>query len=500
MFNKFKKLVYLGGIYSIGSIFQKAMGFFFIPIYTIYLSPGDYGIVGLMFVTVQLFTRFITPPVTNGFGRHYHAPEYKDKKGLLLFNCFLFLAIQAFVLAMLFCFFKDIVSVAILENRDLVHIVKLYTFILFLEPLCTLLLNFLRLEEKAKLTIFISWGGFLVSASVVLFCLIFLKIGVLALIYGSIIGSIFTFVCIFPIFLKYSTPKISLSVLGPPLRYGYPMIVQGFSIILIQSGDRYVIKIFSSLSNVGLYGFGYNFAAIMQHVLTTPLKQALVPLVLKQEGKPEILKKFVRDNCIYFYLVGMFLCLILSLYSKEAIEIMARRKEFWGSWVIVPVIAFSYLQHGLGYFFGFGLNLAKKVYIISVSVLIAAVVNIGLNFVFVPYWGILGAAFATLISYTVWNGLKIYYSAKFYDLYFDIKRLGYITLIGVGLYLMSIYVANISNFYINMVIKFIILLSYPIIFFITGFFTVKEKEYMRRFWITLRREGVRETYAKIRAI
>ncbi len=122
------------------------------------------------------------------------------------------------------------------------------------------------------------------------------------------------------------------------------------------------------------------------------------------------------------------------------------------------------------------------------------------HFVFVPFWGILGAAYATLISYIVWNGLKIYYSAKFYDLYFDIKRLGHITIIGVGLYLMSIYVANISSIYINIAIKFIILLSYPIIFFITGFFTVKEKEYMRRFWITLRKEGVRETYARIRAV
>jgi hypothetical protein len=65
---------------------------------------------------------------------------------------------------------------------------------------------------------------------------------------------------------------------------------------------------------------------------------------------------------------------------------------------------------------------------------------------------------------------------------------------------MSIYVANIGNFYINMAIKFLILLGYPVIFFITGFFTIKEKEYMQRLWISLRDDGIRETYAKVRAI
>ncbi len=464
------------------------------------MGTSDYGIVGLMSITVGLITKFITPPVTNGFIRYYYAPEYKNKKGLLLFNSFMFLTIQSFVLAMLFYYFRGIISVTILKSSDLIHIVKLYVFILFFQPISSFLLSFLRQEEKAKFLIFISWARFVVSTSVILVSLINLKIGVFALIYGNLIGCVFAFVCVLPVFWKYATHKISFSILKSPLRYGYPLIAQGFSILLIESGDRYVLRMFTSLSNVGLYGFGYNFASIINFTLVTPIKHALQPLILKQEGNPDKLKAFTRKSCTYFYLVGMFLCLTLSLYSREAIEIMARKKEFWGSWVIVPIIAFSYLQHGLGAFFGFGLILSKKVYIISGNTLIAAVVNIGLNFVFVPFWGILGAAFATLISYIVWNSLKVYYSAKFYDLYFELKRLAYITIVGVGLYFTSLYIANYGNLYIDMSIKFLILLSYPIIFFMTGFFTVREKKHMRKFWITLRKEGVRETYAKIRAV
>jgi len=500
MFRNAKRLVYLAGIYSIGSIFEKALAFFFIPIYTTYLGTSDYGIVGLMSVTVGLLSRFVEPPITNGLVRHYYAPEYKNKRGVLLFNSFLFLTLQVWLLAVIFYFFNHIISTIVLASGDLVYIVKIYAFILFFDPLSNLLLTFLRQEEKANFFIFISWLRFLISAGVILFGLILFKIGILALIYGNLVGVIFTVACILPVFWKYCTPKIDRFVLGPPLRFGYPLIVQGFSSLFIQSGDRYVLRIFTSVSNVGLYSFGYSFAGILNVLLITPLKYALQPIVLKQEEEPEKLKTFLRNNCTYFYLIGTFLFLLLSLYSKEAIEIMARNKDFWESWIIVPIIAFCYLQHGLGNFLNWGLGMAKKAFHISGNVLIAAVINIGLNFVFVPFFGILGAALATLISYIVWNCLKIYYSAKFYELYFDLRRLGHISIVGCGLFLVSLFIANNDSLPLNIAIKWLILLAYPAVIFVTGFFTSNERKYMRKLWRSTRVNGFRETYAKIKAI
>ncbi|MFT5501335.1 MAG: O-antigen/teichoic acid export membrane protein, partial [Woeseiaceae bacterium] len=47
---KIKKLVYLGGMYSIGNLMEKGIAFFFIPIYTSYLDTSDYGIIGVMMI------------------------------------------------------------------------------------------------------------------------------------------------------------------------------------------------------------------------------------------------------------------------------------------------------------------------------------------------------------------------------------------------------------------------------------------------------------------
>jgi O-antigen/teichoic acid export membrane protein len=89
---RIKKLIHLSGIYSLGNLVEKGTSFFLIPIYTTYLGTADYGIIGILAVTTGLITKLFFPPVNQGFVRHYYAPEFKNKQGLLLFNCLLFLA------------------------------------------------------------------------------------------------------------------------------------------------------------------------------------------------------------------------------------------------------------------------------------------------------------------------------------------------------------------------------------------------------------------------
>lgn len=487
----FKKLISLGSIYSFGNISEKALSFFLIPIYTAFLSIQDYGIVGLMSISVGLFSRFVSSPIDSAFVRFYYNPEYKDKNGVLLFNLFLLTLLKTTCVAFIFWRISEYLAGVLLNDRTLVYIVKIYALILLLSPFSSLFQALLRLLEKAKYFVFISISRLLLSTCLILYLLIILKMGVLALILGNLFNLVFTVIMTLPVFIKRSTFKLSPALLVPPLKYAYPLLLSGYSNFLIQSGDRYVLRIFNSVSTVGLYSFGYKFASIINIALVTPIKLALSPIVLKQEDDPKAVKHFLRKGATYFYLVGILVCLILSLFSLEVLMLLAKKEEFWRCWVIVPIIGFSYVQHGLGNFVGSGMMMMKKSHHFSGIVLASAVVNIGLNFLFVPRWGILGAAFATMISYIVWNFLKAYYSAKFYDLHFEAGRLLHITIIGFGLYGMSLIVANSSSLAYNIPIKFLLLLCYPLMLFLTGFFNEDEKDYMRKLVSNFRQDGIK---------
>ena len=473
-----KRTIQLGSIYSIGSISQGALFVLLFPIYTSFLSPQDFGIIGLMSITVSLLTRFVSSPINSAFTRFYYAPEYREKSGILLFNLFLWALLIIICCAIIFWQISEYLAGILLQDRNLAHLLKIYALILFLQPFSSLFLCLLRMLERAKYFVFTSISSLLLSAGLTLYLLTVLKKGVLALIVGNLIGLIVTVIMVLPVFIKKSTFKLSHSTLIPPLKYAYPLLLSEYSNLLIQSGDRYVLRIFNSVSTVGLYSFGYQIAGILQTALVTPLKQALQPVVLKQEEDPEAIRHFLRTGATYFYLIGCAACLLISLFSREILMLFARKEVFWAAWVIVPIITYSYVQHGLGNFVGWGMGLMKKSFHVSGIVLVAALMNIGLNFLFVPQWGMLGAASATMLSYIVWNCLKAYYSAKFYDLHFEVGRLLHITGIGFGLYGVSLLVTNSGTIGTDMALKFLFFLGYPLILWSTGFFSKGEKEYL----------------------
>lgn len=496
----YKDVLSLSSVYAIGNIAQNALSIILIPLYTSYLSPSDFGILALLNLTISLLTSFISSPISSAFGRFYYKPDYQDKNGILLFNLTCLLIFQTLVMAVVYWVLSEWICRVLFNNQDLIHIVRLYGVMLILTSASSFFLSFIRLLKLARYYVFLSLSNFILSFMIIIYLLIRLKLGILAVIYGNMSGLFYmTLLCV-PFAWKHSAFQFSLSIMKEPLKYGYPLLVAGYSNLLIQSGDRYVLKMFRSLSDVGLYSFGYQIAALLNIVLVNPIKDGLRPVVLQKEKHPEEQKRFLVNSATYYYWIGLFISLCLSLFAKEAIMILARKPEFWSSWIIVPIISFSYVHHGLGNFLGWGPMMAQKPYHISGSLLASAVVNISLNFIFIPIWGLLGAAFATLVSYIFWNSLKAYYSAKFYSLYFDISRLLIITAVGVGLYLLSLTFAGIDSLLLTIPLKIVILLAYILVFFLLPFFTIQEKNYMKELWHSIRTQGMRAAYGRLKAM
>jgi len=474
---KFKELIYLGGIYSFGSILENALGFVLIPIYTTFLTTKDYGIVALMSITVKLVALFIHVPVGNGFVRHYYAPGYENKRKEILFNSIFYVLIQSLFLAFIFYFGSQYFAEIILVDKTLNHIVKIYAIILLISPIKVLLQLLVRMKKKAKLFISLNLSRFILSAGVIIYLLVVKKMGIMALVYGELFSACYDIIVLIPFLLKNIEFRVNLSILKPLLSYGYPLILASLSIYLLQIGDRYVLRLYGSLGRVGLYSFGYNFGLLITLFLVTPMKLVVDPLIFELEHNKSKLKEFVSRICDYFYIVALFLCLMLSIFAQDMIQLLARKEEFWGSWIIVPVISFSYVQHGLRALFGIGMAMAKKTFPIGGTYAVAAAINLGLNFLFIPRFGVMGAAFATLISYIALDIMSAYFSYRFYGLTFNIAKLVKITLIGLALYFLSFFV-HFQSIYVSLPFKMFLLMLFPILLYISGIFTKTEKKYL----------------------
>lgn len=432
-----------------------------IPIYVSYLSTEDYGIAGLIAVTAGFILAITKTTASYAFSRHYFAPGYETKRGELLFGSLMLAIAQSFLFALVFYVYSEKLSGLIFDTPNLQTIVKIYALIIFIQPAEELFQDLAKLQKKAKMLSVMHAINISVSILLTLVLLIFFDMKVMALIWGAFSISVFNLIYLIPNTLKVIKFKIDLAVLTPAIKFAAPMIVAVLALYSMKNVDIYIVKSLLDVSSAGQYHFGYKFGALLNFFFVLPLRSIIEPMIYELENNPDKLRKFVRETSTFFYSAAMLLCLGLALYSQEVIYLLASKPEFREAWIIIPVVAFAHVHFGMMDLFGRGIIMAKKTFYFSLVYTIGALVNVGLNYILIPHYGILGAAYATLAAYMLIGILSAILSNIYYNQKFDVLKIIIISLLGILLYFISTYIQ--TNLLFGLLLKSVLLIIFMLI-------------------------------------
>ncbi|MGE5499449.1 MAG: lipopolysaccharide biosynthesis protein, partial [Syntrophothermus sp.] len=99
---------------------------------------------------------------------------------------------------------------------------------------------------------------------------------------------------------------------------------------------------------------------------------------------------------------------------------------------VIPIVLLGYLFNGIYYNFTAGIFIKEKTKHLPYITGIGALVNIAVNYALIPYWGMTGAAFATLASYVIMAAVLFAVTQKFYKIDYEyIKIAGIFACIGI---------------------------------------------------------------------
>jgi O-antigen/teichoic acid export membrane protein len=181
------------------------------------------------------------------------------------------------------------------------------------------------------------------------------------------------------------------------LGYGLPLVPHALASWVLQAADRLILERHVSLTELGLYNFGYTLGMAMQF-LVMGINQAWMPHYFRlMKADPEAKKKVVRVTSIYIALVGGA-CLFGVLFAGEIIRLLMPA-SYWASARYVPPVATGYLLLGLYYFASSPLFFLKKTRVIPLLTGSAAALNIVANVWLVPSYGAMASAWITLATY-----------------------------------------------------------------------------------------------------
>lgn len=186
--------------------------------------------------------------------------------------------------------------------------------------------------------------------------------------------------------------------------YGYPIAASLALTVVLSSTDRFLLAAFLDEAAVGAYHAGYSIANRTLDVLFLWLGSAGQPALIMalERGGPGQLKAAAREQLSTFLLIGLPAAAGVALVARPLAEVLIGEELRVAAASITPWIALSALLYGLtAYYFGQAFTLGKKTRLLLIAMAIPAGLNVVLNLILVPRFGLMGAAWATAASFAL---------------------------------------------------------------------------------------------------
>jgi O-antigen/teichoic acid export membrane protein len=482
---KIKELFSLSGLFLVSRVAEKGLSFFLLPIYTKYLTPEDYGVVDLLIVASMIIVTVVKSPLSSGYYRFYYSEkEHFDRKAALFSSLVAVLA-QSAPFALFFIFFAGYVADILLGSAEFATIVTYFGIILLLKPIHQFAQITLKIQKNAKYLLLVNLFVLVSKAALILILIIQYHYSYMALVFGELWSAVASCILLMPVIIKNTKLSFQAGQLKSLYRFGLPLLVAPLSLYILQFSDRFILKMYYAVDEVGVYGFGYKVAQLISLFLIFPLKNALNPMIFELEkNQPEMIK-FIGQSTKLFIILSVTSALILSLFARELIMIIATNSSFHRAWVIVPIICFSYVFEGLKDLSGKGIALSMKTQYWALNFLGSAILNVGLNFVLIPGMGILGAAIATAISFAFLTFLNSLFSKKLYGLTFNWMYLLKFLMIASLFYLLSVPI-NSLHFQSALLLKMVLVAFFILLIWKSILISYQNKMEIKKIFVKLK--------------
>lgn len=440
MFSKIKQLFGDLAIYGLGDVLTSLVGFLLLPLFTEYLTPSDYGVIGLLLTTevaVKIISRW---GVDASFMRlYYDCPDQRAKQSLASTLFFFLLGVNGLLLA-----------AALLYSRPLaVHLFDTEAYVL---PLRLVLINTvvagfffipfheLRIQKRPRTFTTLSLSRSLLTTVLRIVFIAGLQMGVLGFVLADTVALAVFVLVLLPKFAALIRPVCSWPVLRDALGFGLPRVPHGVAHQMISSADRYWLSMFVAKSEIGLYSVGAGLGMALKLFLSA-FEFAWAPFYFAEMKRPDAAATFSRVTTYVF--TGLVLLTAgMSAIGDDLVRLMTA-PEFHAAARFIPWIAIGVTLQGIYLLTSIGLNITKQTQFYPLATGLAAATSVAANLLLIPRVGTIGAAWANVLAYGVLAAVSFAFSRRLYPIAYEWRRLVHALAAGVVSYAAAVFILPI---------------------------------------------------------
>jgi O-antigen/teichoic acid export membrane protein len=476
-----RRVLSSGGIYAIAGASQQALSFVLLPVYTRFIDPVDYGVLELLTALSAVLFGTLAIGIPSAIVKCYHRDCETPEEQAALLTMGLALAAPGLIGgALLLSLFAEDVSQLVLGLDTGATFVRLVAANGALSWLTAIVLSALRAQERALAfsTLSVTQVGTALLLNLTLVA--YYDAGVTGIFWGNLCSNVLAL----PIGLLVTHRSTRWTLVGhlarPLARFGLllvPVVVAGWA---MNMSDRYVIRLFNDLSDVAVYGVGYKFGMIVEVMIVFPFQLAW-PAISFSLSHREGHRTTYANALTYLVMVLAYLVIALTFSTRIGLEAVVG-EAYRDAYRVVPLVALAYAFNGIQYCVAPGIHIAEKTRLLTLTTVAGAVLNLGLNFLLIPSWGMMGAAWATAGSFLLVAVVTGGIAQRFYHVDYDYRRLAKI--LGCALLVAAIGVQIPPESSLGSVAwhAMIAIVAFPAALLLSGFLGDAERDLLRDLW------------------
>ena len=394
-----------------------------LPIYTRLLNPEEFGITIVFVLFGKFVCGFFHFSLHDSTYRYYF--DYKnqfEKFKILNTTNLLFLFFSFLICYLLIFFTTDLFYEKIFDGQLNKQLISLSLISGFLDYIFLYFMTLLTAELKAKQHSYLSILFISLNSAFSIFFMSYYDLTYMGRVYGIILSQFIVAAILIKICFHTISFQFSVKMLKMSFKYALPY----YPIMLLGLSQNYLDKtiLSSSKGNESLaqYTIGINFSVILKSIMDAVSKSwnaymISTALINTKESKKDIVEKFYY-MAVFFMTLGVG----IAYFSEEAIKILTTKEYHVAIW-ITPIYIYFYLFAIVGYLTNMQLSIAEKMKFLIPGTIVSGIINITLNLLLIPIYGMIGAAIAAAFTSMVSQLFLFYYGMKVFPLEINKRKL-----------------------------------------------------------------------------
>ncbi len=427
-------------IYAFGSILNRAAAFLLLPIYTNYLTVAEYGALELFYVIATVVSGLLSVGIAHATLRFYFEYESEaERHSVVTTNLTVSLLITA-TGALLVSFWHEPLARHVMGGAEYSRGVLIVLATLVLELSSQVSLAYLRVKEYSKLFVLIMFLKLVLQFAANTYFVVFRHAGIEGVLTGNLMAVAFGWVFLTIFVLRECAYRFEWSKAVPVLKYSFPFLLSTITGLISANIDRFLINSMLSLQALGIYALALKFSGLLDNLIGEPFNRSYGAYrfsIMKRADATAIQMRIVR-----FLLMGLVALGLGIVYFAHDLLVVMSDKAYWPAADILPFLVIGSLLSVINYPMQTGIFYEKKTRYVFYIGLMAAIISSLANFIFIRWFGLIGACAAQMVT----AGAVLYVTNRISQQYFNVRyeysRLLAIVAVTVIFYLLSLPLMN----------------------------------------------------------